>query len=616
MTFLYPLALFGLAAVPITLFIYYFHKLNKPVIVSTVFLWPQQQIKAGTGRQFSQLIKNRLLLLEILLILLLTIAALGLGLRNSKQIYQAVIILDSSASMQAVDQEGRTPIVKAKQDIVRFLRDKEPFSVSLLESGFQPRLLNSDLRDINKLPRILDQWQAYKTYHSLNPALKMAGQILPKHGMITVYTDTEPEQARLKQLQNQKRIQWRAYGRAADNIAITQAGRRRNKDQEELFLILKNFTKAKQQVLVNLYQKKNITKQWTLTLEPEAKPRQLLYNLSRTDDIMEFRLTNKDSLAIDNSVQLVPDDEKKIPLKLIISDRKLEQKILEMMAVFNNQVQLLPTAKINPFKQPAMIISDNPVTKEHIPAKLRESLWIIEFNQESDQTFYGPYILDKNHPFTRELVLKGVRWPGLKGTKQGYPLVAAIKQSLIIEKETNSNRRKHFLIYLNLFKSNLHKTVNWPILWSNILKAKKETLSGLASKNIHTGANSIARFFESPKLKLISSTGQTSEITGHGSRFPIRVNKKGLYTLVLNDKTYAQLSFLFLSAQESDLRHKTSGVWGDVDTASYNKLYIVDITWFFLLLALMIIMIHHFMIYQWYFNFENTCSCHKSFGKS
>jgi len=123
MSFLAPAGLFLLAlAIPIIL-LWMFRQRREPLEVPTNFLWRRAAEEERVSPVIRKLLRSLLLFLQLLAILLLALAGaqavLDLTLEGRSR--RVIILLDHSASMGAIEEDGRTRLDRAKGKIRELL---------------------------------------------------------------------------------------------------------------------------------------------------------------------------------------------------------------------------------------------------------------------------------------------------------------------------------------------------------------------------------------------------------------------------------------------------------------------------------------------------------------
>src|SRR5437879_8916771 len=105
MNFLAPLAFVFAASIPVVILFYLLKRKRVVKLVASTLLWQQFLAETQASAPFQKLRKNWLLILQIIL---LTLAVLALArpyfAARTKPAQLRVIVLDASASMQAIDE--------------------------------------------------------------------------------------------------------------------------------------------------------------------------------------------------------------------------------------------------------------------------------------------------------------------------------------------------------------------------------------------------------------------------------------------------------------------------------------------------------------------------------
>lgn len=110
----------------IPLLIFYFLKLKRQRLkVPSLFLWQQVLRDRRVNSPFQRFKRHILLLLQLLLLLLLIAAATQpYFFGNLSENIRVPILIDNSASMGAMDQNGQTRLAKAKGKVRKMIKDK------------------------------------------------------------------------------------------------------------------------------------------------------------------------------------------------------------------------------------------------------------------------------------------------------------------------------------------------------------------------------------------------------------------------------------------------------------------------------------------------------------
>ena len=102
-----PLALLGLAGVPALVVIYLMHNRFRRLPVSSLLLWQDQRRIRQGGSRVQRLRTPLLFFLELLVLLLLTAAAVGPRRLVQRAYRPLTVVVDDSASMSAASPRAR-----------------------------------------------------------------------------------------------------------------------------------------------------------------------------------------------------------------------------------------------------------------------------------------------------------------------------------------------------------------------------------------------------------------------------------------------------------------------------------------------------------------------------
>src|SRR5881628_1934476 len=105
MNFLAPAAFTFLAAIPVVVVFYLLKRKRVVKLVSSTLLWQKFLAETQASAPFQRLRKNWLLILQIILLILAVLAiSRPYFATKAKPAQLRVVILDTSASMQAIDE--------------------------------------------------------------------------------------------------------------------------------------------------------------------------------------------------------------------------------------------------------------------------------------------------------------------------------------------------------------------------------------------------------------------------------------------------------------------------------------------------------------------------------
>lgn len=228
-----PLALL-LALIAIPIVIFYILKVRlRRLPVSTNLFW-NQIFEDRPPKSLWQNLRYWLSLLAQLLILALLVLAIADPILSwqTKGARRMVLILDVSASMQAVDKAS-TRFDSAKQAAQRVLDGvREQDQVAILTAGIRPEVVLGMGNHVPSLRRAINDLLPVDTPANLGSAVELANQLLgdAPNRQVIVFTDqatpknTNPD----NQAKETNTLEYRAFGSNASNVGITQFQTRRS----------------------------------------------------------------------------------------------------------------------------------------------------------------------------------------------------------------------------------------------------------------------------------------------------------------------------------------------------------------------------------------------------
>lgn len=249
MSLLNPWALLALLLLPV-LVLLYFLKLKRPSVrVASTLLWQKVIEDMRVNSPFQKLRRSLLLLLQILILLAVVFALARPMLKVRDTVAQSVIVLlDTSASMNAREDGDRTRLDLARDEIGR-LADALGRNDELMVIAFNARAAVACGFSASP-PRIREALHSVRATDSatdIEPALLLARSIANTraHPRIVLLSDgafPSPAQVELP-----VEIQYQAVGTPRDNVAVTGLDVRRSirdRNRIEMFVSIENFSKA------------------------------------------------------------------------------------------------------------------------------------------------------------------------------------------------------------------------------------------------------------------------------------------------------------------------------------------------------------------------------------
>src|SRR5262245_40726348 len=160
----------------VPLVIFYFLKLKRPRLeIPSLALWRSVLNDQRVNSPFQRFKRNLLLLLQILLLLCLVLAAMQPFIPTGADRAEYLpVLIDTSASMAAIDESGQSRLDRAKQDVRKLVDDMLPNQKICLVAVSSTARRITDFTDNQRVLRdALAQLEVSQVASSLEDALSM-----------------------------------------------------------------------------------------------------------------------------------------------------------------------------------------------------------------------------------------------------------------------------------------------------------------------------------------------------------------------------------------------------------------------------------------------------------
>ncbi len=315
MSFLAPLALAGLAFLPIVVAMYLLKLRRDEAVVPSTLLWRQLVADVEANAPWQRLRRSLLLLLQLLLVAILAIlAARPFVERPAGLAGDLVLVVDTSASMQATDV---TPsrLDAAKAAAVDALKDLPAGGkVSVIAAGRTARVVTNGTADLGRVKQAIAGITPTSDVGDLGDALRLASALAARSGdaEILVATDaalaTPPDAGGLD-----APVRVLQVGREANNQAIVALAVRTqpNNLSHSAFVSIANLGLERVERRIEVYADGDLREARTVTLEPQVRTDVAIDDIDDPDlpaTVVEVRLTNADEAATTAADPLALDD--------------------------------------------------------------------------------------------------------------------------------------------------------------------------------------------------------------------------------------------------------------------------------------------------------------------
>jgi hypothetical protein len=599
---------------------------SRKLIVSSLLLWIDQRTTDTGGRVWQKIRTPLAFFVELLVLLLLVLAAAN-PLWPREGTLPIVVVLDNSYSMQAVhkDDDSQTTQDLARRRLATLL-ENESLNAQIVLAGRHPLLLSERFNTAKSLDQLEPYWKCIEPAADLDAAITLARQVGGLGTRVLVITDqvsqekvkpddetinltpdqettedtktpeadskeketTEKKPDEKKEPQKteptlQEQVRWVSVGRDLPNLAIVSAVRRdaaNENGQGRAIVEVANLSHnpITSQMFVRLGERQL---DQPLSVKP-GEIHRFTVPITNSHDDLELTLPT-DALELDNRAILLPESVAQIRAKVSVKDKDLRKDLLRALRA-TGRVKIVEN-------HPQIRFSDTRL-------KPRNGCWDVFLLSEKDQeSILGPFVLEKTSELLEGVTLKGiVMCQSKKLAMPGRPLVASDSATLVSLDILPDESQRLYLQY-SPGKTTLLDSVDFPILVWNLLRWREGGLPERCRSNVRLG--------EAIRLRLKKGRQHVEQVTPAKNIVPLKIfddaaiftcDTPGRYEIVLDKGTNVAhqlpLSSNILFRDESDLRGHYSGEWGKwkVTDATRSDYFGVIIP--LLLIALLLWVLH------------------------
>ena len=557
MYFANPWGLLGLFALPAIAFIHLYQRRYPPLYVGGLFLWASETQVRMPGRRRDRLPVTNTLIIELIAALILSLVLADPRFGEWDKATHLVAILDHSASMQGQADGQPSFRDSAIQELEqRFSKLPRQSAVTLIRTGSTPVTL---IRrgTLEAAREVLKTWQPTAPQHRVDTAWEELGeQLVEESGSILFLTDQLPEPNKIP-----KNLEIVSVGRKLDNVAF-DASRwtfDSSTGKGTVFVRIQNYGRsAAECVLVAIAKGNEVLKKPLVIAAEKAQAVEL--PVPGGLGTLTLSVQKKgDGSQFDNRIQLVEPKVRSVKLTVQLPKGDTQREIQRVL-------KITPDVSLTGLADAQLIIGPAGSLPESKP-----SLWwfgigpvsAAEADRNAAKDLIGPYLIDKRHPLTEGVVLGGVVWGGVQPIKyDAIPIISAGQTPLLAQ--LRGTQTTGFVLNIDLARSNIVESPDWPVLIDNLIEQRRDALPGLRRWNYRVGEVVRFRLFEgadpapTEPLTLVSTAG-TRKIPRESIVEIGDLQEPGLYELKSGEKTAGQFAINFFDPAESDLRNLAPG---------------------------------------------------------
>jgi hypothetical protein len=570
----YPLALLAMASLPALAAIYILRHRFRRRQVSSLVLWQfRVQSKEG-GSRVHRLQLPLLFFLELLALALLVTAAAAPHWKLPQATRPLIVVLDDSFSMRA-GPENSTAQDRARDFLEKMFRSQTPPVTRVLLAGSGPGLLGAPARNASEVRRLLDQWTCRAPAASLEAAITLASELGRQQANILVLTDHAPVDKELAG----GRLEWHSFGAPLANVAIVNASRTANGEQDRCLLEIANFSGQPARTRLLVSAGSNDVQQSSLALAPNEQQR-LVFNLSAATPRVEVAL-DADALSDDNRIQLLPPIRKRVRVQVSLTNAALSALVERTLAATGLRASISD--------DPQIVIHQSDTSPGSNAWSLR---WIIP---EKASAYTGPFVIDSSHPLAQGIALEGVVWAAapMTNSSSAVPVILAGNVPLLSGYDDLLGRR-FLTLNCDPALSTLPGTADWPILFWNILSWRALQIPGLLDSNARLGAEVLLQT-AGERVVVTWPDGTVKSFPRTADQLALETPLPGLYSVAMGRSTNS-FAVNPLAADESNLQSCATGQWGKWQEDVEHRFEQRPMAWLFGLAALGLLTAHLWLL--------------------
>jgi Ca-activated chloride channel homolog len=562
MYFANPIGLLGLLSLPAIAIIHLYHRRFPPRLVAGLHLWGVEVRQPTAGRKRERLPVTPSLLLELLAALVLTLILSQPRFGDMDEVTHLIAVLDNSASMGASGADDVSFRDQAVAQIRSRIEDTTRGSViTIILTGRRPVMLAGPAVEWDVAEAALADWQPTATRHDVLPALDMASQLAESGGEVLFVTDSMPgEKERF-----QPDVEIVGVGESLSNVAFTAA--RWTIDSASLNgqIFLRLMNAGPRPAEVNIVGRAGTETVFSskITLAGGAE-RSLEAPVPGGLGRVDVRLKSPgDPLAIDNRVTLIEPAIRSVSVANQLPTDSFSGR------AFRRVLDALPDLRSASGTTAHLVIASG----GEMPESRRDLWWLgvgpldsAEPARKAARDLLGPYLVEKRHALLDGILLSGVVWAGVQPVKIGVaPLISAGSEKLL--SQLDGTESTAFLLNIDLQRSNLTESPDWPILLSNLIELRRESLPGLRRWNYRLNEDIVFRLFEGTFEMEATSNRPLTLKSKNDSRVLARsaivevppLDDAGVYTVLDGDEPFGEFAVNYFDLEESTLTNLRSG---------------------------------------------------------
>lgn len=469
---------------------------RKEQVVSSVMLWQDAVADIQANAPFQKLKKSLLLLLQLIALLAVVGAIARPYIRSQGgQGSRIVVILDSSASMQATDvKPSRFDDARSKAiGIVGRMGGGDTMLV--MTAGSKARVVASFTSDKKSLIEAINRLKPVDTPCNMRQALVLALSLVAGKTRtaprIVVLSDGGFEALSDLSAGNAK-LDFMRVGKECGNVAITGLSSRKTlSGEQQVFIAFRNYSKQPKTFNLEIYLNDQLVDIREQSMKPGQVRQELLRDVGGLNGRVTAKLDVKDDLAVDNSGSVYLTKPRKISVLMVSTGNIFLQNALNLDP--RTAVTKSDTLPAN-FKDSKydLVVFDGVAPPANLPqgGYLLINTACSQGPAQVGEALSRPSIVDyaRNHPVSRYVDFANVQVAEAKRLSPANWATPLVESAGGVLAAAGSRGGRNFVqLSFSLLDSDFPLRVGFPIFVTNCLDWLVPAQTAGAGESIRTG---------------------------------------------------------------------------------------------------------------------------------
>lgn len=595
MNFLAPLAFAFAAALPVVVLFYLLKRKRVVRLVPSTILWQRFLAESQASAPLQRLRRNWLLFLQLMLLSLVILALARPYF--SGQVGQGglqVVVLDASASMQAVDEKP-SRFERARSEALRLvdaLGSTNTEQMAILVAGAATEVRQSRTANKAALRRALESARVTDSPTRLADALRVAESLTRGEAQAEIHLFSDGAVPDLAEFETRDlRLVFHRVGQRANNAGVVSLDVKPNPEdptRRAVFAGIANYSETPVAGRLDLLLDGQLVESKNL-LVPGTNTTPVVFVASQAEDgVFTVRLEAPDDLAVDNEAHVVSLLPQRLRVRLVSAGNRFLEKALSAAGP-KVEVETVPDVPADGSRPDVTVLDDVVPSTWPEGNVLAINVQATNWFEGNIGTVEGPPIVDwrNTHPLLRFTSFDNVQIAKAQAVKApgwGVSLVDSPQSPLVVAGELG--RQRIVWVGFNTLESTWPLRISFPIFIANVVDWLNPATARAELFAIRPG--------DPFRLPLAGETGQATVTGPDGSAQAVEVTaaarefvfgataRQGVYRVTLGTNS-VRFAASLLDATESNVKPRESlsiGRFKEVGATTTRRANLEHWRWF------------------------------------